>query len=89
MKPYAWFGSLRQFGHWWSVRDGISTDVEKQENKMRLTLDIPDDINGLVVNIPASWQLLSTSPKDLVAIQQENTVLLNSEQGKIELLFSQ
>ena len=56
---------------------------------MRLTLDIPDDINGLVVNIPASWQLLSTSPKDLVAIQQENTVLLNSEQGKIELLFSQ
>ena len=89
MKPYAWFGSMRQFGHWWSVRDGISADVEKQKDKTRLILAIPEDINGLVVNIPESWHLLSTSPKDLDAIQQENTVLLNSEQGKIELLFSQ
>ena len=89
VKPYAWFGSLRQFGDWWSARDQISIDVVTKEQENRVMLDIPEPINGLVVNVPESWLLLKTIPEHVQARQEKGSVILGSAQGKIELVFKQ
>lgn len=87
VKPYAWFGSLRQFGGWWSARDLVSIDVGSNAKGNRVMLDIPETVNGLVVSIPESWRLLKTVPESVQATQKENSVILDSAQGKIELIF--
>jgi hypothetical protein len=87
MKPYAWFGSLRQFGDWWSARDRVSIDVESKRKKTRVVLDIPEAVNGLVVSVPESWRLLKTVPKSVQATKRRGGVILDSVQGKVEIFF--
>ena len=87
MKPYAWFGSLSQFGKWWSVRDQLSMDVDNTGKNKRLILNVPDAVNGLVVNVPESWRLLTTIPESLQVTQKESGVILGNIQGKVELVF--
>lgn len=87
MKPYAWFGSLRQFGDWWSARDRVSMDVESKAKEIRVMLDSPEAVKGLVVNVPESWRLLNTVPESVQASQKGGGVLLGSVQGKVEILF--
>jgi hypothetical protein len=89
MRPYAWFGSLSQFGKWWSVRDQLSMDVENTGKNKRVVLDVPETINGLVINIPESWRLLITVPESLHATQRESSVILGNVQGRAELVFNQ
>ena len=87
MKPYAWFGSLSQFGKWWSARDRISVDVENKGKNKRLIMNVPEAVNGLVVNVPESWRLLATVPENLQLTQRGSAVILASVQGKVELVF--
>jgi len=87
MKPYAWFGSLRQFGDWWSARDRVSMDVESNGNENRVMLDIPETVNGLVVRVPESWRLLKTAPESVRATQKGGVVLVDGVQGKAEIIF--
>ena len=87
MKPYAWFGSLSQFGKWWSVRDQLSMDVDNTGKNKRLIIDVPDAVNGLVVNIPESWRLLTTIPESLELTQKGSAVIMGNIQGKVELVF--
>lgn len=89
MRPYAWFGSLSQFGKWWSVRDQLSMDVENTGKNKRVVLDVPETVNGLVINIPESWRLLITVPESLHATQRESSVILGNVQGRAELVFNQ
>ena len=87
MKPYAWFGSLREFGDWWSARDWVSIDVKSKVKENRVILDIPEAIKGLVVSVPESWRLLKTVPESIQATQEGTEVILDSVQGKVELVF--
>ena len=87
MKPHAWFGSLRQFGDWWSARDRIAVDVEDSADGKRLMLDIPDAVEGLVLNVPESWQLLKTVPESVAATHKGGRVILERVEGEIEIIF--
>jgi len=89
VKPYAWFGSLRKFGDWWSARDRISIDVEKSVKNINVKLDIPVALNGLVIKTPESWNLLSADPVSVQTTQNKGSVTLKSAQGKIALKFIQ
>ena len=87
MKPYAWFGSLQQFGDWWSARDKINIDVKRTQTKYHVLLSIPERIKGLVLNVPANWRLLKSDSTDILARQEENYIVLDNVQGSIELVF--
>lgn len=87
MKPYAWFGSLSQFGKWWSVRDQLSLDVENTGKNKRVVLDVGETVNGLVINVPDSWRLLTTVPESLQVTQKGSGVILGNILGKVELVF--
>ena len=88
MKPYAWFGSLREFGDWWSIRDKIGIDVKKIKKNKIVTLNIPEKINGLVVNVPETWTLSKVMPKDIKVSKKKSVVVLGEVNGKVELVFN-
>lgn len=85
VKPYSWFGSLREFGDWWSARNQIGCDVENNELTVRLT--IPETINGLSLQVPAGLQLSATEPAGVAVTQNGNQVVIESAQGTVKLLF--
>lgn len=87
MKPYAWFGSLRTFGDWWTARDRTGMDVNSEDKQYRLLLDIPEVVNGLVVQVPESWQLLNTIPQGIQVTQKGSDLILEHAQGKVALIF--
>lgn len=88
MKPYAWFGSMRQFGDWWSARDQVRIDVAGETDQTRVLLDVPSEINGLVVRVPETWRLLKTTPDSVQARQSSSAIVLDTAQGKVELHFA-
>ena len=62
-------------------------DVENTGKSKRLIMDVPDAVNGLVVNVPESWRLLATVPESLQATQKGSSVILDSVQSKVEIVF--
>ena len=56
-KPHAWTGTLRDFGTWWSARDGVRVDVARDGDTERVvTLSAPDTLHNLALATPASWR---------------------------------
>ncbi|WP_434457994.1 polysaccharide deacetylase family protein [Stutzerimonas urumqiensis] len=60
LKPFAWFGTLGQYGAWWAARDRIAVDVRRQGDSLSLTLTAPTSIEGLALTLPSGWQPAST-----------------------------
>lgn len=40
-RPYAWFGSVTQFGQWWGARNRVQVDVERDGSASVVKLEIP------------------------------------------------
>lgn len=89
VKPYSWFGTLRDFGAWWSARNKVECDVEQRENQgLTVRLSLPEKITGLTLNVPAGAQLAAIEPAGLTAVQQGNNVVIDSAQGAVKLTFT-
>ncbi len=87
IKPLAWFGTLREFGDWWSARDKVEIDSNEGKNKV-ITLTIPKIITGLVIEYPVSWKLSKTIPESVEFQERPGNLILGKVHGKIELLFN-
>ena len=87
VKPFAWFGSLSEFGRWWTARNDVSVDVDGQGNTHVLTLHIPTRMSGLTVEVPASW-ILDGRRAPSSAAQEGRTVTLHEAYGTTTLEFS-
>jgi len=88
VKPWAWFGSLSQFGQWWAARNEVAVDVTAASGQLVLTLQVPTPMVGLTVEVPGGWTL---DPRriDLRSVEQVGrAVLLRVAQGTITLTFS-
>jgi hypothetical protein len=85
IKPYSWFGSLREFGDWWSARNVVECDVESAAGGQTVTLNMPKRINGLTLNLPANMRVMSTEPAVLKINQMGNSVVIDSAEGIVKL----
>lgn len=57
VRPYAWFGSVSQFGQWWGARNSVQVDVEKVGPAYVVKLEIPQPLPGLTLEVPEGWTL--------------------------------
>ena len=57
VKPYAWFGTMTDFGDWWSARNAVAVDVIGDTDKRQIQLSCPETIKGLTLIMPASFGL--------------------------------
>ena len=52
MREKAWWGTLREFGDWWTARDGIEADVVLSGDRRVLRLSSPLTVRGLGIRLP-------------------------------------
>ncbi|MBA2252550.1 MAG: hypothetical protein H0W13_07580 [Nitrospirales bacterium] len=88
VKSFAWFGSVSQFGHWWSARNEVAADVSREGDSYILTLQVPNPMAGLTIQVPGGWTLEEPSASLPSAEQVGQTVTLRDAHGTIVLRFS-
>ncbi|WP_037022322.1 polysaccharide deacetylase family protein [Pseudomonas saudiphocaensis] len=57
LKPFAWFGTLSQYGRWWAARDQVEVDLRQQQGKLELRLTATEPLEGLTLELPAGIRL--------------------------------
>lgn len=83
----AWFGTMREFGHWWHARSSIQIDAQNLGQYVKVTLDCQVPVNGLLLQMPDHMQYISSAPLIQSVKRQEGGYLLNRVEGKTELVF--
>jgi hypothetical protein len=58
VKDWAWFGSVREFGDWWSARNALHVDVASKADRMMVSITAPRRISGMTIEVPIGWTLL-------------------------------
>jgi len=52
LKPFAWFGTLNQYGDWWAARDKLRVDVLRGKGTLKLKLTAVEPMEGLALELP-------------------------------------
>lgn len=89
VRPYAWFGSVREFGRWWAARNQVEVDVTRGPTSMQVTMTVPQPVAGLTIEVPEGWTVerAGSLPK---GITQRGTVVTFPElQGTQTFQFKQ
>lgn len=87
VRAFSWFGTLSEFGQWWSARNKVGVDVDGEAERWTVHLDIPEPMAGLTLKVPGSFQLEASQPMDLGVTQNQERVLVPKAEGKIDLIF--
>ena len=88
VRPYAWFGSVGEFGPWWAARNRVEVDVVRDAAAMRVTLNVPVSLAGLTLEVPPGWEV-ARSGNPLRGVAQHGTMVTFPQlQGTYTLLFT-
>jgi hypothetical protein len=52
LKDEAWFGTLRDFGLWWTARNEVSIDITREGAQRVVTVNVPKRMEGLAIMLP-------------------------------------
>ncbi len=52
MKEDAWFGTIRDFGLWWTARNEVSLDVVNEGGRRVVLVNVPKRMEGLAIMLP-------------------------------------
>ena len=85
VKDWAWFGSIREFGDWWSARNSLHVDVAKKSDRTMVSINVPRRISGAALEVPIGWTLL---PQAGVRQEGQSIILDVVEQTRV-LHFTQ
>ena len=61
LKPFAWFGTMSQYGSWWAARDKVEVDVLAQRGQIVLNVQAQEPIKDLVFELPTGLRPVSGS----------------------------
>ena len=84
-KDSAWFGTVGEFGNWWAARNEVALDVETQGKTLIVTLQIPQEINGLTLRLPAGSKYLSSQPTNQTIQQFGDALVIGKAVGALQL----
>jgi len=90
VKPYAWIGSMRNFGDWWAARNEVSVDVKDRGlGTYEILLNAKTPIKGLTIELNNVFQIMESS-MPLKNIQaQGKVILLRQLSGQQTLIIRQ
>lgn len=87
IKPWAWFGTVGEYGRWWAARNQVKVDVSSQGAERLVVLEVPEALSGLTLKVPAAWRLLQNEGGGSVS-KIGDKVLLTDASGGIRLRFA-
>jgi hypothetical protein len=82
VRPYAWMGSIRQFGDWWAARDQVTVDIKPLNGDgFEISLTAPSPIEGLSLDLNGEYEVTGSSmPIGSIQIDGQ-TILLGRLNG--------
>ncbi len=84
IKDWAWFGSMREFGDWWSARNALQLDVKAEGDRMGVSIDAPQRISGMTLEVPIGWIIVPQ-----VGVRQDGRmIMLDVAEGTRMLHFA-
>ena len=82
----AWFGTVADFGAFWSARDQVELDVTRAAGGgLRVELSAPEAIDGLTLIVPSGYRVTASVPAELVRAEGPGSLVLNGVQGRAEV----
>jgi len=84
VKPFSWFGSLGQYGDWWSARDKVSLDTRLIDGDIYVKLSAPETISGLTLNIPEGYTIFDANTFSAGVEHIKTKLILPEFEGDIE-----
>ena len=85
VEPYAWFGTVGEFGDWWRARDAVRVDVERDGSRRIVTLAARWPVSGLRLDLPAAYRLVDAGSTE--ATVTADGALLGRLAGEARLVF--
>ena len=89
MGDTVWYGTMSQFGDWWSARDRVAVEISRQSGRTTVSLSAPNPISGLTLDVPASLSFVSSTPALHVTQSKNHVVILDRLSGNATLEFKQ
>lgn len=87
LRQRAWFGTLREFGKFWTARDRVKVDVMPQGKQLQVTLSVPEKISGLALHLPTGNRVVAAQPSGLKFTQDGDQVVFDELSGSIQLIL--
>jgi len=85
LREDAWFGTLEEFGNFWSARDQVSVETRASGDEVTVVLDAPEPVDGLTLRLPAGLRAVSSDPPGLVRTSEPGTAVLGEFEGQATL----
>ncbi|MEM5515868.1 polysaccharide deacetylase family protein [Henriciella sp. AS95] len=57
VKPFAWMGTVSDFGDWWAARDAVGVDVISSDTGKSIELRCASPIEGLTLHVPDAYAI--------------------------------
>lgn len=86
-KDSAWFGTVGEFGSWWAARNAAGLDVETHGAELTVRLELPKEIKGLTLRLPAGISYRSSQPDNPTMQQFGDKLVIGKAVGKLVLAF--
>jgi peptidoglycan/xylan/chitin deacetylase (PgdA/CDA1 family) len=87
LQSAAWFGSVEEFGSWWSARDGVNLDGVRDGETVTVRIESKRPVHDLTVEVPPHWSLQDPSPAKPGLKQQPGAITLANVSGIVLLKF--
>ncbi len=84
VREFAWFGTVGEFGRWWSARNQVQVDVESTPTGAAVQLAAPAKLRALTLLVPRAWALEPTAAAEQHGIQ----IVLKELAGRVTLRFT-
>ena len=87
LRQRAWFGTLREFGEFWAARDQVALDIERQGQRVKLSITAPTRVFGLGLQLPTGYRVTTAQPSELSFKQTGGQVVIKELSGNATLLI--
>ncbi len=85
VRDYAWFGTVAEFGAWWSARDRIDLDVFPEKNTLIISLKVPEEMAGLTLVIPEGYRYAPAQPEPGGIRQSGDRIVIDRAAGEFNI----
>lgn len=87
MQSVAWFGSVDEFGAWWSARDGVNLDAYRDGEAVAVRIESKRGLRDLTIEVPPHWSLQDPGMAKAGPKQRPGTITLANLSGTVVLKF--
>jgi hypothetical protein len=86
LRQRAWFGTVREFGEFWTARDQVQVDVERQSAQLHVVLAAPKPVSGLTLHLPNGYHVATVEPQ-IKFTQSAGQVAFDELSGNVRIIL--